>query len=689
MTIGINKIMTQGTYIVEEGWRAVVIMLVLMFLTVHPAWSQSGGPIIIRLNVQDEGVYVYNTLRLSIGQGFNIYRSDNGGAFEKLNERPVQGAQNVAEFLGQIGPYAQSLQQALELDSPAAVYMRLHSSRLAANLVTFYYPDVARALGHLYIDSTATMGESVTYRIELVDDTGQPTGEQIEKKAVLKKVVAPQPSNLKAEHSRRQLTLTWKYPTSTIDTDDKIVRFNIYDRRRGKLKKINKSPIVRINNFDEFTHTFNVPRVGVTLHLIIMPVNLAMQEGPASETLTYTAADEVPPAIVNGLQATPKDNGEVELTWPVSTEVDAAGYNIFRAKRIKGTFEKLNNQPIALLDNFYVDRPTKLKTTYFYRISAIDSVGNESKRSNAAKADLPDYMPPAAPTAFRADMLENGEVKLSWESAGEEEGFKSYILLRKQLSRSAGKADVQLNTDDLITTTFIDEGEADMSLAEGARYQYQIFAIDSARNFSDTLTTTIKIPDNTPPEAPSRLVVENDNGIRAVLRWNASRSTDVGEYVIYRGRKENSMTAYRRMSVKNRQMRDDSVTKAATYFYAVSAVDTLDNEGETTEVESFFMKDFTPPRAVRNVRATLKGNQVEISWEPVNSPDLKGYRVYKSESPSGVYSAVADQLINKTEFKASNLSADSWIQVRAFDTSGNESKPSKPAYIYVPENSGN
>jgi fibronectin type 3 domain-containing protein len=684
----INKFMAQSIQSVDGKWRLIVTITALWCLVPSLAWAQSSGAS-IRLSVQDSGVYVFNTLRLSIGQGFNIYRSDNNGDFVKLNERPVEGAQNISEFLGQIGPYAQTLQQLLELESTAAVYMRLRSSRLAANLATFYYSDVARALGHLYVDTTATMGTKVTYRIEVVDDTGQPSGRQIEKEAVLKKTVAPQPSNLKAEHTRRQVTLTWNYPTSTVNTDDKIIRFNIYDRQNGRLRKINKAPIIRINNFEEFTQTFNVPRIGVTLQLVVMPVDIAMQEGPASEVLTYTVADKEPPAIITGLQAVATQNGEVELTWPVSTEVDAAGYNLFRAQRIKGTYKKLNGQPIALLDNLYIDRPAKQKTTYFYRISAIDSAGNESERSNAAKADVEDHTPPKAPLSFSATPLEGGGVQLSWEPAEQESGFKSYVLLRKQMTRYAGKADAQLNTENLLGNSFIDKGEAGISLAEGARYRYQIFAEDSARNFSDTLTAFVKIPDVTPPEAPTRLLVENDNGVRAILRWNASRSLDVGEYVVYRGLDVNSMSPYRKVSVKNRNMRDDSVLKAQTYFYAVSAVDTLGNEGDLTEATSFFMKDFTPPRAVRNVRATKQNGEFIITWEPVNAPDLKGYRVYTSQSPSGVYSIITDRLIDNTEFKTKDLDADSWIQVRALDTSGNESNPSKPAFIYIPESSGN
>lgn len=669
-------------------YRVLASIFIISLLPWHSAFSQ-GAEAMIRIGVQEDRVYVYHTLRVPIGHGFNVYRSDSGDSFEQLNEEPILGARNVAEFLGEIGEYAEDLQQALEVDNAPALYLRLRSSRMAANLTTFYYPDVARALSHLYIDSTATIGNEVTYRIELVNSQGNVTGEKIERRVSLDEITAPQPQKLQAEHEKRQVTLTWEYPTSTLEDDDKIVRFNVYDRQGNKMKRINDNPIVRINNFTEFEHIFTVPKMGVTLNLVVMPVDLTMQEGPASQVLNYTITDEEPPAVITGFQAVPNDNGEVELTWPISTEIDAKGYNLFRAGRIKGDYEKLNDKLIPLLETFYVDRPEALRNTYFYRITAVDSSGNESKKSNAAKADLPDFVAPDAPTSFNAVALEDGTVRLDWESSERGAGFKTYVLLRKQLGRFIGKADVQLNSDDLSTTSFIDQGEADLDLAEGARYQYQIFAMDSARNFSDTLSSIVKIPDNTPPEPPTRLIIENDDGIRAILRWNASRSTDVGEYVVYRSTDEDSLKLYRQQSVNSRGMRDDSVKTGETYFYAIGAVDTLGNEGEMTEIKPFLMRDFTPPRAVRNVRASAQNGEVIITWEPVGSTDLKGYKVYSSSSPAGVYKPVSNELITQTEYSTSNVAPSSWIRVRAIDTSGNESKPSEPANIYVAENSDN
>ncbi|MDZ7807224.1 MAG: hypothetical protein U5K71_08910 [Gracilimonas sp.] len=351
-----------------------------------------------------------------------------------MNEEPIRGAQNVAENRWvQIGEYAEPIQQAFEVDNPQSLYLRLRSSRMAANLATFYYPDVARALGHLYIDETADTGSMATNRIELVDSDGSPTGEVLEKKVRLSTIEPPQPDELKAVHERRKVILTWQYPISTLQNDDKIVRFNVYNRQGDNWEQLNENPIVRINNFNEFEHIFTVPKMGVTLNLVVMPVNLTMEEGPGSEVLEYTVADEEPPSIITGLRAVTNNNGEVELTWPVSTEAHAAGYNLFRANRIKGNYEKLNEEPIPLLETFDVrQRPNELRSTYFYRISALDNSGNESDRSNASKADLPDYLPPSAPSCHPVSESSRGwyrTTELGKASRARELDFKKLCFI--------------------------------------------------------------------------------------------------------------------------------------------------------------------------------------------------------------------------------------------------------------------
>lgn len=665
----------------------IVFGIILSFVLMNPQKSnaqdsESG----IRIEVRGNEVYVYHTSQIRAGAGFNIYRSQVGNSFEKLNDAPVNAAANISEFMGQIGEYAVPLQQAFEAENATSLFLRLRSSRMAASLASFYYPEVAKALGRLFVDRTAPIGSNAIYKIELLDNSGIPTGTTLEESVNLKEIVAPKPTNLTAKHEGRRITLNWHYPTSTINTDDKIVRFNIYNKLSDEdFQLVNDEPIIRINNFSEFDYIFVVNTEGASLNLVVAPVSLSMHEGPLSDAYAYTLLDQTPPDVVVGLEAMPNSEGEVELTWPISPERDVAGYNLYSSDRIKGKFEKLNTELIPVLDTYFVDRPEKLQVSYFYRVTAVDESGNESEMSNATKADLEDHTPPATPLALSAEALEDGTVRLNWTEGPKKHNFRTYVLLRQRLVPGAGNAPSQVNSEDLNTNTYIDKGEAGNVFSEGAFYRYGIVAVDSARNFSDTLYTELRIPDLTPPEAPTNLVVENKDGFRAVLRWNGSTSTDVGEYLIYKGNTTANLELLAALPVGNQIFMDDSVEVAETYYYAVAAKDTLGNEGDKTQIEKVFLRDYTPPRAVRNVRATAEDNAVHITWEPVEVYDLAGYRIYTSDSPSGIYTLFSEDLITENESRAASLNHSAWIQVRAVDTSGNESKKSNPVNVYQPD----
>ncbi|TKB63266.1 MAG: fibronectin type III domain-containing protein, partial [Nitrospira sp.] len=74
------------------------------------------------------------------------------------------------------------------------------------------------------------------------------------------------------------------------------------------------------------------------------------------------------------------------LTWNANTENDLAGYKIYRATK-SGEY----GAPIATLDGnptTYTATGLKMGTTYFFVITAYDSVGNESARSNEVSKSI-------------------------------------------------------------------------------------------------------------------------------------------------------------------------------------------------------------------------------------------------------------------------------------------------------------
>ena len=61
------------------------------------------------------------------------------------------------------------------------------------------------------------------------------------------------------------------------------------------------------------------------------------------------------------------------------------------------------------------------------------------------------------------------------------------------------------------------------------------------------------------------------------------------------------------------------------------------------------------------------------------SPDLAGYRVYRSDIPTGVFEPVHADLVTDTRWIDRGGTIGAWYRIRAVDTSGNESRASAPA----------
>jgi hypothetical protein len=98
-------------------------------------------------------------------------------------------------------------------------------------------------------------------------------------------------------------------------------------------------------------------------------------ESDLSAEKSLTPKDEFAPAPPVGLRAASAPNS-IELTWESNTELDLAGYRVYRAVA-GGTFEKVADVNIPA----YSDMNVQHGKTYRYEVTAVDQAGNESQRS--------------------------------------------------------------------------------------------------------------------------------------------------------------------------------------------------------------------------------------------------------------------------------------------------------------------
>ncbi len=661
---------------------AAIVSFLFAVLMISDASAQTRD---MRYAIGEDGVHIYHTERLDIGDGFNIYRSDPGSdEFIKLNEEPIRGAIYPSELPSVLGDIYEPVRLALDAEDATEVYFNLRSNTLLGRLYTFVHPEIAEALGRLYVDTSVNVGDRVDYRIEIVNDLGEATGDVIEQEFEIEPVSAPNPENFTVENDGYEVTLKWDYPSMN-SVDDKIIRFEAYYTDRTE-NLINEELILRDNNRNEYEHRFTVDELGKEYDFHISAVDITGQIAARSETVTALLEDNIAPGLVDDVQIVERDQG-LELSWPVSPETDLAGYAIYRSVNSDDDFERLNDELQDPINTVFVDSLVQEGNTYFYRISAIDNSGNEGKKSANAMRYISDNTPPSAPETLSAIVAEdNSTVRLSWGEYDRPVDFRRFIVLRRKISGSTNVSYSQISEDELISTLHVDRGVGGARFEEGVFYEYGVVVADSARNFSDTTFTTLQIPDITPPNAPVNVIADNIGGVRVDLTWSPSPSGDVVQYNVYRRGGEDESVLLSSTEKNRRIIRDENVQTGIEYIYAVSATDSLGNEGDVVESSPVRVRNYDPPRKVRNVQIYSSENGVDITWEEVPASDLVGYIVYSSRFSAGQFEALNEEPIQITSFNHSSGNETLWYRVRALDSSGNLSDMSEPVKLNTETN---
>ncbi|HET6199697.1 MAG TPA: hypothetical protein VFD93_05110, partial [Candidatus Acidoferrales bacterium] len=118
-------------------------------------------------------------------------------------------------------------------------------------------------------------------------------------------------------------------------------------------------------------------------------------ESEASRTVEVTPRDTFPPPTPTGLvtavaPATASTPAHIDLSWDISPAPNVAGYNIYRstANTVSADrWDRLNRSP--LLTPAFRDIPEVSGKQYFYRVTVVDTFGNESAPSASVNVSLP------------------------------------------------------------------------------------------------------------------------------------------------------------------------------------------------------------------------------------------------------------------------------------------------------------
>ena len=144
--------------------------------------------------------------------------------------------------------------------------------------------------------------------------------------------------------------------------------------------------------------------------------------GGFSDISYYIYSDSVPPATPTGLAASDITSSSIKLTWDANSELDFYQYILYRSVD-DITYTEIDRTQ----DLLYTDENLASNVLYYYKISAIDTSGNESTLSSSVfAATLIDYSYPPSPNYF-IYLASDSKIQLIW-SIDDTTNVKNFIV---------------------------------------------------------------------------------------------------------------------------------------------------------------------------------------------------------------------------------------------------------------------
>ncbi|WP_256760478.1 S-layer homology domain-containing protein [Cohnella sp. WQ 127256] len=335
--------------------------------------------------------------------------------------------------------------------------------------------------GTTYTDTTASKGNTYYYQVTAGNENGEGAPSRILPVTVVDMPPQP-PVNLTAVRSGGTAILNW----------DKIGGFITYNVKRAEGSSNTYETIA--SNINESTFTDTAASILKGYSYIVT----ALDRGGESEIsnkayVTKGVVIDITPVTpqvpIEVLLMPAPDNfiaephsGKVVLSWnAVNT---ASGYNVKRSNATDGTYVTIGSK---VSDTTFTDTTVENGKTYYYKVTALNNIGNESKDSLIKEAkpvspiDLKDIIvipidpvitvnPLFVPTPgnFNASTdINSGKVILSWNAV---EGATGYNVMRS----GAANGTYEAIGSKVSGTTFTDS-----TAAIGTTNYYKITAVNN------------------------------------------------------------------------------------------------------------------------------------------------------------------------------------------------------------------
>ena len=274
----------------------------------------------------------------------------------------------------------------------------------------------------------------------------------------------------------------------------------------------------------------------------------------------------------------------VVLSW--STVSNASGYEVYRDDNL-----------IASIDTHSFSQNNLADGTYLYEVASVNDYGVSADKASISVNISVDQSPPAAPSDLTASVSASS-VNLNWSAVDEASSYRVY-------------------RDDSLLVTVSSNSFSESELADGL-YTYEVAAVNEYGESADRASVSVSV--STPPPTAPANITSWVIGANVSLSW--STVADATSYKVYR---DDSL-----LETVSANSFSESNLADGTYLYEVSAVNDYGESESRASISVSISAGESPPATPTNLRASVSGSNVSLSWNVVN--DASSYRIYRDGS---------------------------------------------------------
>ena len=368
---------------------------------------------------------------------------------------------------------------------------------------------------------------------------------------------------------------------------------------------------------------------------------------------------------------TSTENGYLELKWDTfETDTDIEYFKIYRRENDGADYT-------LVADNYrywnYIDKDIGFDIRYYYAVSAVDDVGNESLLSEEAMNCISDDK--ISPVIHSINPVANSKIgEKPIISVFCSDNFKLGTFTA-EMKRSDNEEWTQIYTEVLSSYASVVEFELDTTDYKDGDYDIRVKISDSVGNVSEY--TNVKY-NYRKCALSSPLLTADPIGWGAELSWDMTDSTELAEYTVFRKAVGENIFRVIGRTVDTK-FTDIDAEAGKTFYYRVDASDIRGNiiEGNIASVVPTYEDSYEPTAVAGEGICGIAGKS--ISFDGTASYDNHYIESYHWDFGDGTTSDLA---------KISHTFASEgeyFVSLTVYDSAGNSNTDNITVRVY-PEN---